>query len=347
MLVVRTVPDSMQNSFYLVIGSGSIARRHIKNLKTLFPHTEVACVSASGRTLTSEECSADVVFNSIFDVLAKGKPEFAVIASPAPFHLEQAKILIESGIPTLIEKPLAESLCSALRNVEALLQEDVRVDIAYNLRYLPSAQEAKRVMDSGVLGRIHSVLIDVGQYLPDWRPQSDYRQNVSARQELGGGVLLELSHELDYMTWLFGRFEQAYCVADHSGRLEIDVEDCVDAILSRRDGMVAVLHMDFLQRVTNRSCKVIGEHGTLRWDLASNAVFLLLPGKGEEMVFSDQSYDRNKMYLAELERFARVAKGELPPAVTVEEGLYVLRLVDALKASAQSRQPVSIESLQS
>jgi predicted dehydrogenase len=336
----------MKSSYYLVIGSGSIARRHIKNLKTIFPNAKVACISASGRALTPQECGADTVLTSLDEALASGKPDFAIVASPSPWHLSQMRQLVAAGVPSLVEKPLADDFSLASAEMDALRPHADQLEVAYNLRYLPSAQEMKRLLEAGVLGRIHSVLIDVGQYLPDWRPQSDYRLNVSARRDLGGGVLLELSHELDYLTWLFGRFEQVYCVTGQSGCLEIDVEDRVDAMLSRDDGLVITLHMDFLQRVVTRTCKVIGENGTLIWNIATNSVSLLAPENQSKVLFSDEAYDRNAMYLSEIERFSLVAKGELKPLVSLEDALYVLRLVAAMKASARERKSVSIETLQ-
>ena len=335
----------MKSSRYLVIGSGSIARRHIKNLKVLFPDAEVACASASGRVLTVQECGADTVFMSLGEALATSRPDFAVVASPSPWHLPQVRQLVAAGVPCLIEKPLANDYSTAAAEFQALRPFADRLEIAYNLRYLPSAQKMKHLVEEGVLGQVHSVLIDVGQYLPDWRPQSDYRLNVSARRELGGGVLLELSHELDYLTWLFGRFDQAFCVLGQRGCLEINVEDSVDAVLTRDDGLVAAVHMDFLQRVVNRTCKVIGQNGTLLWNVATNSITWLAPGKPETVLFTDESYDRNAMYVSEVKRFSLVAEGRLQPLVSLEDGLYVLGLIDAMLTSARERRSVSIETL--
>lgn len=334
----------MQTPFYLVVGGGSIARRHIKNLKLIFPEAKVACVSASGRSIAPEECGADAVYSSLPELLALGKPEFAVIASPAPYHLNHACMLQQAGVATLIEKPLADSLSSVKEKVNELMQFRSGAEVAYNLRYFPSAVAVKRAIEEDVLGKVFTVMIDVGQYLPDWRPQSDYRQNVSARRALGGGVLLELSHEFDYLTWIFGRFDSAYCITSQSGKLQIDVEDSVDAILRRQDGLVALIHMDFLQRAYSRSCKVIGEHGTLHWDLARNSVSILKKD-GEELLYGDDSYDRNEMYISELKHFSGVAKEGSRPSVTIEDGIYILHLIDALNRSSLEKQVVSIEDL--
>lgn len=326
---------------YLVVGSGSIARRHIANLKILFSDAEVACVSASGRELTSEETGADCVHLNLQSAI-NARPQFAVVASPAPFHVTHASDLLDAGIPVLIEKPISSSM--ELFQIKGnVLQENAdKVAVAYNMRYLTSALRIKCLLEENVVGRIYNVIIDVGQYLPDWRPTTNYRKNVSAQNALGGGVLLEMSHELDYLTWLFGEFETAYCIASNSGALEIDVEDSVDAILKRKDGLIANLHMDFLQRTLSRTCKVIGESGTLVWDLSLNKISLHTARDGEKTVFFDSSYDRNRMYIDELAHFAKVAKGQAAPAVDITQALSVLHLIEALKISAEKQQSVNI-----
>lgn len=327
---------------FLVVGSGSIARRHIANIKALFDQVKVGCVSASGRLLSLGEVHADIVYQS-FEQALSSKPELAIVASPAPFHIAQASALLQAGIPVLIEKPLSDSLQSFTAASDVLQINSARVEVAYNMRFMPSAIKLKALLGQQILGRIHRVSIDVGQYLPDWRPMTDYRENVSARRELGGGVLLELSHELDYLTWLFGEFDSAYCIASNSGALEIDVEDNASAILSRRsDGLVASLHMDFLQRAPTRTCKIVGDSGTMVWDLLRNSISVQSTNNGEEVLFSDPEYDRNTMYLDELSRFVRVAAGELEPKVNVDQALNTLRLVEALKYSSANQEVVNL-----
>ena len=326
---------------YLVVGSGSIARRHIANIKALFSQATVGCVSASGRELTLEEVGADIVYSNIEEALS-AEPMLAIVASPAPLHVDQAATLLRTGIPVLIEKPLSVSLETFASAGEVLLANSTKIEVAYNLRFMPSAIRLKALLDEKILGRIHSVSIEVGQYLPDWRPATDYRENVSARKELGGGVLLELSHELDYLTWLFGKFDSAYCVASNSGALDIDVEDSAHAILSREDGLVASLHLDFLQRVPTRICKIIGETGTLVWNLLHNSISLGRASDGEDILFSDPNYNRNDMYLEEISHFVKVAAGERMPHVSIYQALDTLRLIEALRHSSIIRRVVDI-----
>lgn len=315
----------------LVVGSGSIARRHLNNLRSLLPDAAVGCVSASGRRLADGETVANTQFSSL-DAALGWAPDLAVIASPAPLHLAHACRFLDLNIPVLIEKPLSDSH-DRVHEVAALLaRHQERIEVAYNLRFLSSARYMKALIEESRVGKILSLRVDVGQYLPDWRPQADYRRQVSANRSLGGGVLLELSHELDYVNWLFGRFDSVFCITGNSGLLEIDVEDTADILLSR-DGLTAQIHLDFLQRCPSRSCKVIGSTGTLHWDLIANRITLDSP-LGEEVLFSDPTVDRNDMYIEQLCGFIEVAARRTEPRITLDDGLAVLNMIEAMRQSA-------------
>lgn len=331
----------MKKFSYLVVGSGSIARRHIQNIKTLFVSAKVGCVSSSGRALSADEFIPGIERYLNIHQAIEDQHVFAIVASPAPFHVEHATILLESGTPVLIEKPLSDSLAS-LKNFSSLLDVNKeKIDVAYNIRFMPSAIYLRALLKKHYLGKIYNVKINVGQYLPDWRPGTDYSKSVSARRELGGGVLLELSHELDYLTWLFGRFDTAYCIASNTGSLKIDVEDNVDAILYNKNGLVANLHMDFLQRSPVRTCTIIGENGTLVWNILHNTICFRNIDH-EDFLFSSPAYDKNNMYLDEVAHFAKVVSGECNPAVGIDHALNVLYMIDALKNSSRLRKEVNI-----
>lgn len=324
----------------LVVGSGSIACRHIANLRQLLPQAEVGCVSASGRALAAGDTPATTRLPSFEEALAWGA-NLAVVASPAPMHVDHAAALLETGIAVLIEKPLSDCLSCHDALAARLAPWRNRIEVAYNLRFLSSFHRVQALLAQQVVGRIHSIHIDIGQYLPDWRPQSDYRRNVSANRALGGGVLLELSHEFDYLTHLFGRFDRVFCVTGHSGELEIDVEDSADILFTRADGVVAQLHMDFLQRKATRRCKVIGQRGNLHWDLIGNSI-MLETATAQETLFAEPDVDRNAMYLELLRGFIDLAQGRAAPRISYEDGLAILVMVDAMRRSSETGLPVKL-----
>ncbi|VVE49524.1 Putative oxidoreductase YteT [Pandoraea aquatica] len=329
-------------ALYLVIGSGSIARRHMRNLRALYPDADVGCVSASGRALSADDVEPGVVRFLTLDEAMSASPVFAVVASPAPAHVAHARKLLETEIPVLIEKPLSDSMETLAPSLDELMRHRDKIEIAYNLRFMPSAVCLRQAVVDGSVGRVLSVSAEVGQYLPDWRPGSDYRKQVSAQNALGGGVLRELSHEIDYLVWIFGRPDSVFCIANRVSDLEIDVEDVVDAFLIHDNGPVINLHMDFLQRSVTRRCKVIGETGTLVWDMLKNTVVVQRSGGEETTLYSDAAYDRNAMYIDELVHFAKVASGASAPFVDIGQAADVLRLIDAMRQSAATHQQVAI-----
>tara|TARA_R110000851_G_scaffold135045_1_gene270426 strand:- start:14033 stop:15028 length:996 start_codon:yes stop_codon:yes gene_type:complete len=326
----------------LVIGSGSIAKRHIRNLRELYPDAEVVCVSASGRHIVASDVGATSAADTI-EAAVLNKPDIAVVASPANFHLAHAETILKASIPVLIEKPLCVEYSDLWRFPVDRMKG--KVAVGYNLRFMPAAEVVKDLVDSGSLGRISTVFCEVGQYLPDWRPDADYRKGVSAQKKLGGGALLELSHELDYLNWIFGSFSEVSAVMGSSGLLDIDVEDTVDAMLTGQGGTIFHLHLDFLQRCASRSFKAVGENGTLTWNLLSNEVTFHKSGATMEVLLSDSGYDRNEMYVEQLRAFVAYAEGGSEFSSTLESSIEVMRLVDAIRLSDQQRAWVKCEAI--
>ena len=336
----------MKNSdCYVVVGTGSIAKRHISNLKQLFPNALIACAPSSKESKSIHQIEADKIFRDISEAI-KANPICAIVASPTPLHLKNAYDFLCSDIPTLIEKPLCQNLKAFKEYKEVFERKKSIVEIGYCLRYQPAAIEFKKLIEKkNVLGEIHSVIVDVGQYLPDWRPGTDYKESVSAKESLGGGVLLELSHELDYINWLFGASDSVFCKAINTGVLSIDVEDKVDAILMRNDNFTINLHMDFLQRNPVRYCKVIGSEGNLQWDILRNRIVFKGSKEREEVLFFEEEYDRNEMYLSMLSRFSRLVKKNLKPLISLEDGLNVVNLIESMKKSSINNKVYRVDSL--
>jgi predicted dehydrogenase len=335
---VRKAPERV-----LIIGSGSIAQRHMRNLGSQFPSAVVVCVSSTGRSLEKSEVPATEISASIEDAL-NIPPDFAIVASPANLHLEHALKILMRGIPVLVEKPLCISLADDPYRL--LLEGREKIGVGYNLRFLPSAQVVKNLLEKKELGDITAAFAEVGQYLPDWRPGVDYKSGVSGQKKLGGGALLELSHELDYLQWIFGNFTQLMGTTRNSGQLGIDVEDNVDAMLITDQGGVVHVHLDFLQRAPSRTFKAVGDKATLLWDILRNEVSLLLPGGERRLIYSDPGYDRNQMYTDQLNAFVDFAFGYGRFDSSFESAERVMGLVDAIRASDSSRKWIAIEERQ-
>lgn len=326
-----------------VVGLGNISKRHRANVKILYPDSEIFVVSARGLSSAEGHENIDRIFTDVADLL-ENKIDMAIVASPAPFHIQQAAAFLEKRIPVLIEKPLADTVSTFERYSNLFHKNRDIVEVSYNLRQLPSAVVVKNFLNEGGIGKVYNVLAEVGQYLPDWRPMTDYRSSVSANKKLGGGVLLELSHEIDYLTWFFGEFDSVYCVSKNSGALAIDVEDSVDAIfLEKSAGLTINLHMDFLQRFASRTCKIIGEKGNLVWDVLNNSVCFLGGKDKSQVLYHDPSFDRNEMYLSALTNFSQIALGAARPSVDLEHALTTLKIIELMRKSAEMNMVMPLE----
>ncbi len=315
-----------------VIGLGNIATRHRRNLKQLYPNVKIYAMSSSGRIPHDSIENADCLVDSI-DSLIENHVQLVIVASPAPFHMKHAERFIQAGIPTLIEKPVTSSLDDAKQLMSVIEKYQTPVAIGYCLRYLPSSIEVKKVIESGKLGHIYHASVEIGQYLPDWRPSKDYRESVSARSELGGGALLELSHELDYTQWLLGNLNLEHAILRRTEELDLDVEDTADLLFRTDDHAVVYVHLDFLQRKAFRRCRFVGNKGVIEWDLISNEIHFITP-EVKEVLYSQPDWDKNQMYTAMILDFIAHIKKQPNQCVSISEAIKSVELIEKIKENS-------------
>ena len=316
----------------VVVGLGNIALRHRRNLKSLFPEIFIIAVSASGKVTNQNVEFADQIISSLDEVVREGV-DMAIVASPAPFHKSHAKLLLLAGIPTLIEKPVTSSSQDVYELMKIYEETHTPAAVGYCLRYMPSSIKIKELLDQKIIGSIYNAFVDTGQYLPDWRPSKEYQNSVSAKKSLGGGVLLELSHEIDYIQWLLGSMEVQYAHLRSSSELNLEVEELVDVILVSDTGTVCNIHLDFLQKKASRTCSFIGEKGRLDWDLLSNTI-VLHTGEGSEVLFSEADWDSNQMYLSLLTDFLDLVAGRKNSSIDLEQAIKTVELIESIKDCA-------------
>jgi len=327
----------------LIVGLGSIGQRHLANLRQLLPQARIGVFRSGASGVTAlPPTGADDLFYDI-DSAAAFAPEIALVCNPSTFHVPVARKLVAAGAHLFIEKPLAADL-SGVDELLAATRDARRVLFgAYNMVFLPSLVFIRDTIRTGRLGRVLSVRAEVGQYLPDWRPATDYRQGASARRDLGGGVLLELSHELHYLNWLFGSVISVQSTVVRTGELESEVEDLAELVLKFRDGPIASVHLDFLQRSYSRSCKIIGAAGTLVWEAAGQRVlFYSQADRDGTLLFEAPAADRNEVYLKELGHFLECVSGRAQPKVDGAQAREVLRIISAAWESSQTGRIVQI-----
>ncbi len=327
----------------LVVGSGSIARRHIGNLHELFPHASIGLLRHSSHDFPAElKGLVERVFVSLHEAI-EWQPSVAIICNPSTKHLAVALPLANQSIHLLIEKPVSHSAERVSELVSTARQQKNIVMVAYNFRFSVSMQILKDALDGGSIGKMLHIRAEAGQYLPDWRPSAPYQDTVSARKELGGGVLLELSHEIDYVRWLAGEFNAVTARVDKLSNLAMDVEDSADLLCSFSPGATGHIHIDMIQRKPSRFCKIIGSEGTLTWNGITGEVLLHLPGRMDAEVLHPAGVEpRNDMYRKELRHFFACCQGRATPQASGEDALRVLQVIDATRLSSSTGKRVAL-----
>jgi predicted dehydrogenase len=331
----------------LIVGLGSIGKRHIRLARELLPQSEIAVLRHKVDLIIPE--GASHIFSAMAEALSFA-PQLAVIANPASFHLSAAMPLAEAGVHLLIEKPLSAKTEGVKDLLEACKKTNAVFALGYNLRFLQSLQKFKSMLDDQVIGNVWSVRSEIGQYLPSWRPNSDYRQGVSAQHVLGGGALLELSHEIDYLRWIFGEVDWVQAVLTQQSDLEIDVEDSAHLILgfvgkSTERPVVATVNLDFIRQDTTRLCTAIGQLGSLRWNGIAGTVELWVSGtQGWQEIYIHQA-TRDESYVAEWQNFIACIEQGDHPMITGEDGLKVLYVIEAARLAAKTKSQVKIGSV--
>lgn len=308
----------------LVIGSGSIGRRHATNLRGLGADVTIADVDPTRlELLDAPSIDLDEGIPSGFDAV--------VVASPTTLHVEHATAALATTGAVFVEKPLGvtPAECDAL-----LATGGDRLVVGYNLRFHAPVRRVVELVHDGRAGVPLSYRLWFGQWLPDWRPDVDYRRTYSARADLGGGVLSDAIHELDLAVWLAGadlRVEGA--VVARLGPLEIDVEDTVRALLTNADGVPIGIELDYLARQYRRGMEIVGDRATVTFDWASGEVSIREP-EGTTVEHFDVPLAES--YVAEMREFLEFVRSGATPTNTAVAGRESVRLATAIRAAAEA-----------
>lgn len=329
---------------YLLVGLGSIGKRHLKNLRSIEPDSHITVWHTSPKRNESEDniTLADRVVYSLEEAIFP-KPDAAFITSPASSHISLAEKLVRESIDLFIEKPISASLSGIDELLKVQKTKKTLIMVGYNLRFHHPLQILKKNIENGKIGKIICIQAEAGQYLPHWRPGTDYRNSASARSDLGGGVILELSHELDYSLWLLGEAISVTAQAARLSNLEIDVEDTADILLTFSQGAMGNIHLDMIQQPSSRNCKVVGTGGTITWDGLTDSVMLFSNQTGEwSVLHPPKKEDWNSMYIAEMEHFLSCIRSRKVPLITGEDGKRALMVALAALRSAKEQRSIAL-----
>ena len=324
----------------LIVGYGSIGKRHIENLSKLKNMEIIVCSKRKNdKFLKQNKCT---IYSSIHECL-KEKPDFGIITNETRFHIKSALILAKSGIHMLIEKPLSDNLRNTEKLLEIAQKKKLIVLVGCNLRFHPSIVLIRNIILQETLGKIISTHVENGSFLPNWHPNENYRTNYAARNDLGGGVVLTCIHEIDYLYWFFGSVSNVYSITGRYSDLKINADDLSAIILKFKNNIIAEAHLDYFQQPSTRNCKIIGTKGTLAWDMEKNSVlFYDIKNKKWTTKLKLSNFNLNETYVRELDHFLKCIKGTIKPINDLKEGIYSLKIALAIKRSSKLKKSISV-----
>ena len=327
----------------IVIGAGSIGRRHIANLLKLQRTLDISVVDPSDHCSTMVRNQFGLlVYSSIDHALNEDSYEVACICSPNHLHVSQAKQLAEAGCHLFIEKPISLDRAEAMSLMPVVEHCGVELMVGCNLRFHPGVREVAEAMNSGRIGRPLYARAQFAHYLPNWRPGQDYRQTYSANLEQGGGILLDDIHEPDYLCWMLGEVSRVSGTLPTIGDLDVDVEDVADYVMWHGDQLYSHVHADYLRRDKARGCELVGTEGSVVWQSRgknpeSVRVELFDVGLGEwEQLFVDDAYDLNRQYVDEVEYFLECLEQQRSPMNGLSEAIALIDVLDQVRESSFS-----------
>ena len=341
----------------LVAGLGSIGQRHVRNLRTLlgveleilsYRVRKVAPVLTDRLEVEGETGVEDTYrirsYDRLDEALAE-RPDAAFVCNPTSHHMAVALPAARAGCHLFVEKPLSHSYDGVEELIALVEQRKLVAVVGYQMRFHPALRRVRSLLDERAIGQVLAVRVEVGEYLPAAHPYEDYRDSYAARADLGGGVVLSHSHELDYVCWLFGLPRRVFAIGGHLSRLDVDVEDTASILMECViDGKTVPVHVsqDFVQRPPSRTCQIVGDAGKIRIDFSSST-FELFDGQGERTdCHALAGVPRNELFLDELKHFLACIRGDETEVATLRDGARTLRLALAARDSIRSGRVVDL-----
>jgi len=294
----------------LVIGYGSIGNRHVDILSKMDRIDEVTILS-------SQKNLPFKTINKLEDI-NKINPDYIVIASSTSLHFEQITFLEKNfkEKTILVEKPI-------LQKNENLKLSNNKVFVGYNLRFHPMIKKIRKICNNR---KIWSIYAFCGSYLPDWRPGRDYRLTASAKKKTGGGVLLDLSHELDYIQWIAGEIRVKHVFSEKISNLEIDTDDILMLNAETSNGVKLHIGLNYFTKKPIRKIMIDGEGISIQADLITNSMHLNKDEKNK--IFTWKEVTRNYTYSAQHQA---ILDNNFSDICSFSEGLSTMKLIDSIR----------------
>lgn len=338
----------------LFIGLGSIGQRHLRNLKSVY-RGDIEIIAYRSKNsnviiqsdMSTEICQSLDTYYGIksfydFNSVLKQNPDIAFIITPTSLHAETAITLAKAGCHLFIEKPLSVDLdgMDELRSI--IGQNKIKLFVGFQLRFYSLLQRVKSLLNSGAAGNLLYARAKFGTYLPFHHPYEDYRISYAARKELGGGVILCLMHEIDYLYYLFGFPERLAAFGGRLSSLEMTVEDTASILFCYANNFSVSLNLSFAERKEERSLQIVGDKGKIELDFCAHHLRWYNAENDSVKDFYLPNFERNNLFMEEMRHFIDCVENNKEPEVNLDAAIDSLRISLAVKDSIKDSKMVSL-----
>ena len=299
----------------LIIGLGSIAQKHIESIKKLDPFVMLYALRSSSKSINIQDI---VDIYKLEDI--PRDIDFILITNPTSLHAETILSIIKFEKPLFIEKPVFDTLYNKNEIIKKVVEKNIKTYVGCNLRFHPALNFIKNLLNTNNI-KINEVNIYCGSYLPDWRPSQDYRESYSSNKHLGGGVHLDLIHELDYAIWLFGKPIKYNSIKRKVSNLLIDTIDFSNYNLAYSDFNVSIT-LNYYRNKPKRQLEIILENEIILCDLLTSTITNI----NNDIIFKDDNFSFSKTYLNQMEYFINSLKNKNIYMNDIHESFEILKI---------------------
>lgn len=289
----------------VIVGMGSIGKRYFKNIKKYF--------------------KSHKVFDWKLIKNTNIKIDSAIICNPSSYHVKTAIEFAKKKIHCLIEKPLSLNLKDIKKLQDLSKKNKLNIQVGYNLRFMKGAKYLKNEINKQ--NKIYHISVKCLSDLRKWRKNPNFKKFSSAYQKLNGGVVFELSHEIDYLRWIFGEIKKVFAVNINSKKLKLDIDGVSHMFLEFQSGATADIHLSLISNTNKRECKIISKKGIFFWNLLKDKIT-----KNNKIIFKNDKYDINQTQISQLKNFFNAIKEKTnQPMVNLDDAIKTLKVLLAIK----------------
>ncbi len=341
--IMRKLKNNNKKIFvdYLIIGTGSIALRHLENIVKLSPKKKIAICRRFTQNDDNKFINAKIDIIQNLDLVAPvNNKSIAIICSAATMHIADAENVAKKGFNLLIEKPLTVPGVKTEKLSKICKELKLKTLVGYNMRFTNRLKSILNILKKSQYRNIKEVEISVETDFRKWRRNLNYKNSVSFKKELGGGVINELSHEIDYLRLLFGKPKKVTVKDISKTNSLFDIETNIIAIFEYSEKYPIIrMRLNMLSKNTKRYCKVYLDNSTLTIDHMNNSLLINKSTSTQSKYYKD---NLNDSYMRELKNLSDAIKSNSNTDLEFEECLTTQYMINAMHKSLQSKKSIAI-----